>query len=128
MTALYEIVPSDSDFDFGEVKSRYTPASVGNADVEWLTLSLRAKVPGESESQLFTYPLLDNMSGGMSNDMRFAAAVAETCMCLRDSEYKGTSSYTDALALLRASDPSGDPYREEFVYLVTLLERAAKTE
>ena len=124
MTALYELVPVYSEFDFGAAVSRYTPPAVGNGDVEWLTLSLRAKVPGHQESQLYTYPLVNREFTGMSNDMRFAAAVAETCMCLRDSEYKGSSSYTNALELLRASNPSGDPYREEFVYLVTLLERA----
>ena len=124
MTALYEIVPADSDFDFGAVESRYVRPAVGNADVEWLTLNLRAKVPGQKESQLYTYPLVNQDFSGMSSDMRFAAAVAETSMCLRNSEFKGTSSFTSALELLRASNPSGDPYREEFVYLVTLLQRA----
>ena len=60
----------------------------------------------------------------MSKDMLFAAGIAETSMTLRDSDYKGSSTYAGALELLRASAPNGDPYREEFVYLVTLLERA----
>ena len=124
MTALYELVPADSDFDFGAVESRYVQPAPDNNSAEWLTVSLRAKVPGQTESQLYTYPLIAHVSEELSNDMRFAAAVAETCMCLRGSDFKGTSSYADALSLLRASQPSGDPYREEFVYLVTLLERA----
>ncbi len=124
MTALYEIVPVDSDFDFGAVESRYAPPTVSNNSAEWLSLNLRAKIPGSTESQLYTYPLLSTGKDEMSADMRFAAAVAEVCMALRSSEHSGTSSYSTALELLRSSNPSGDPYKEEFVYLVTLLERS----
>ena len=85
-------------------------------------------MPGQKESQLYTYPLTGEVSAELSADSRFAAAVAEACMCLRDSEFKGTSTYADALELLRASNPSGDTYREEFVYLITLLERAQKIQ
>ena len=128
MTALYEIVPVGSDFEFGAVESRYAQAAPADGQAEWLTLSLRAKVPGQKESQLYTYPLTGEVSAELSADSRFAAAVAEACMCLRDSEFKGTSTYADALELLRASNPSGDTYREEFVYLITLLERAQKIQ
>ncbi len=124
MTALYEIVPVDSDFDFGAVESKYTLPQPDNNSAEWLTLNLRTKIPGEAESQLYSYPLLGFGTEPLSADSLFDAAVVEVCMNLRDSEYKGTSSWSSALELLRASNPSGDPYKEEFVYLVTLLERA----
>lgn len=124
MTALYEIVPVGSEFDFGEVESKYSKQSVPDNDTEWLTLNLRAKVPGKTDSQLYTYPLAGEVKETMSADSLFAAAAAEVCMVLRNSEHIGTSSYSSALQLLRASNPSGDPYKEEFVYLVTLLERA----
>ena len=124
MTALYEIVPVDSAFEFGAVESRYSTPAARDENAEWLTLSLRAKVPGEAESQLYTYPLTGEAAAQLSADSLFAAAVAETCMCLRDSAFKGTATYAHALEMLRQSQPSGDPYREEFVYLVTLLERA----
>ena len=123
MTALYELVPVDSEFDFGAVQSRYQTAASENGGDEWLTLSIRAKVPGETESQLYTYPLTGEIAD-MSSDSRFAAAVAEIAMCLRGSEYRGTATYESALTLLRDSDPTGDPYREELVYLTTLLERS----
>ena len=56
--------------------------------------------------------------------MRFAASVAEAAMVLRNSEYKGTSTFDSALSLAR-SCPSvtGDAFKEEFVYLLTLLQR-----
>ena len=60
----------------------------------------------------------------LSDNMKFAAAVAETGMILRDSEWKGTATYDTALELLRSCrSVPGDVYKEEFVYLVNLLNR-----
>jgi len=62
----------------------------------------------------------------MGGNLRFAAAVAEAGMLLRDSEWKGSATYASALELLRAADSvTGDPYKEEFLYLLTLLERSS---
>ncbi len=48
-------------------------------------------------------------------------------MLLRESEYAGESTWQSALALARDCESvSGDPYKEEFVYLLTLLERGSK--
>ena len=132
MTVLYEIVPVGSDFDFGEVASRYQEGgdtvSDGEPNGEWLTLSIRAKEPEGEESVLYEYPLTgDALRDSLSDNTRFAAAVAEVCMLLRDSEWKGSATYASALELLRGCGAvSGDPYKEEFLYLVTLLERAEK--
>ena len=61
----------------------------------------------------------------MGDNLRFAAAVAEVGMLLRESEWKGSATYASALDLLRGcSSVNGDPYKQEFLYLVTLLERA----
>ena len=125
VTVLYELVPKDSDFDIGAVESKYQevkPAE-GSGD-ELLTLSIRAKAPDGDESQLYTYPLNQQEPGEMSDNMSFAAAVAEVGMLLRDSEWKGTATYQSALELLRGNGSlTGDPFKEEFLYLVTLLER-----
>ena len=127
MTALYEIVPADSDFDFGEVKSRYGNAQAPETDGgdDWLTISIRAKEPEGTESRLYTYPVKgDAVRETLSDNARFAAAVAEAGMLLRDSEWKGTATWAGALELARGCESvTGDPYREEFVYLLTLLER-----
>ena len=127
VTALYEIVPASSDFDFGAASSRYAPAAPdADPQAEWLTLSVRAKRPGEDASTLETFPLTGAPSETLSANMRFAAAVAETGMLLRGSEWKGDATYGSALELARGSGlVSGDPYKEEFVYLLTLLERSA---
>ena len=130
LTVMYEIVPAGSSFDIGETQSKYQKEketeTAGDAG-EMLTLSIRAKAPEGEESKLYTYPLANTEPGEMSDNLRFAAAVAEVGMLLQDSQWKGSASYTDALALLRGSKSlTGDPYKEEFLYLVTLLERAEK--
>ena len=123
VTALYEIVPVGSDFDTGSASSRYQQTAAGDGD-EWLTLSIRYKKPGQDESTLEEYPLTGDAANALSDNMRFAAAVAECGMLLRDSEFKGASSWADALDLARAcASVTGDPYKEEFVYMLTLLER-----
>ncbi len=123
MTALYEIVPADSAFDFGAAESRYQTVS-GDAEGDLLTVSIRAKEPEGTESRLYEYPVANICAAELSDNMKFAAAVTEVGMILRDSEWKGTSSYGEAAALLRScSSLTGDVYKEEFLYLVNLLAR-----
>ncbi len=128
VTAVYEIVPADSEFDFEQAESRYRTGqedkTEGNG--EMLTLSVRAKEPEGDTSRLWEYPVSAELLEGneLNDNMKFAAAVIEIAMLLRDSEWKGTSSYADALALLRdCGSVTGDSYKEEFLYLVNLLER-----
>ena len=127
MTALYEIVPADSDFEFGDAESRYTTTDTAETaeNGEMLTVSIRAKEPDGDVSKLWEYPVgTDLYSAELSDNMKFAAAVAEVGMILRDSEWKGTATYDSALELLRScGSVSGDVYKEEFVYLVNLLNR-----
>ena len=127
MTALYEIVPADSDFDFGEVSSRYqtTQAAETTADTDWLTVSIRAKEPEGDVSRLYEYPVDMEPAAVLSDNMKFAAAVTEVGMILRDSEWKGTATYDTALELLRTcGSVTGDTYKEEFLYMVNLLNRS----
>ena len=127
MTALYEIVPVGSDFEFGGTESRYQEEKEQetSGSAEWLTVSIRAKEPEGTESRLYEYPVDDSaLTETLSDNLRFAAAVAETGMLLRDSEWKGTATWGQALELVRGcASVNGDPYKEEFVYLLTLLER-----
>ena len=124
VTFLYEIVPVGSNFQIDSPQSKYQQPAAQNEIDEWLTLNIRAKKPDEQESRLWSYPLKGDPADEMSDQMKFAAAVVETGMLLRNSEFKGSSDYTTALALARSSSlVTGDPYKEEFVYMLTLLER-----
>lgn len=127
VTALYEIVPVDSAFSFNEVESKYgnvnTSMDTGVTE-DMLTVSIRAKAPDSDTSELYTYDVPFSAETEMSDNMKFAAAVVEVAMILRDSEWKGTSTYDTALELLRDCESvNGDTYKEEFLYLVNLLDR-----
>ncbi|NIP27463.1 MAG: DUF3520 domain-containing protein, partial [Phycisphaerae bacterium] len=79
---------------------------------ELLTLKLRYKRSDGNESILMEQPLLDESVplDQTSENFRFAAAVAEFGMLLRDSAFKGNASYEDVLELAQASlgeDASG---------------------
>ena len=107
--------------------SRYTatePATDLSGDM--LTVSVRAKEPAGDVSRLYETPVSASLLEGetLDDNMKFAAAVAETAMILRDSEWKGTADWAQALDLVRScGSVIGDPYKEEFLYMLTLLER-----
>ena len=131
VTALYEIVPVGSEFDPGIPGSRYAAGkeSAGEAgrEADWFTLAIRYKAPGEDASMLEEYPFRGEAAETLSDSMKWAAAVAECAMILRESEYRGTAGWDTALELARScGDTAGDPYKEEFVYLLTLLQRSAE--
>ena len=126
MTALYEIVPADSDFDFGEAGSRYQKGNTeDNNSAEWLTVAIRAKEPEGTESKLYEYPVgQEQFKETPSDNLQFAAAVVEAGMLIRNSEWKGTATWDSALELVRnCGNVTGDAYKEEFLYLLTLLQR-----
>jgi Ca-activated chloride channel family protein len=88
---------------------------------ELLTVKLRFKEPTGDKSELIEFPLKQEPKrfGAASENLRFAAAVAEFGMLLRNSQYRGgaTMSAVEEIATAASShDPSG--YRAEFVELV----------
>ena len=124
VTALYEIVPADSTFEVAQPESRYT-ISQAQDSTEWLCVNIRAKAPGSESSTLYSYPLTDeSVSQGATENLRFASAVAEVAMVLRDSPFRGTASYEEAMDILRGCESVlGDTFKEEFLYLVNQLSR-----
>ena len=65
----------------------------------------------------------------MSDNMKFAAAVAETGMLLRDSEFKGSSSYDSVVSLLDSiPDIKNDTSKLEFLLLVKKIASMAKEQ
>ena len=131
VTALYEVVPVGVGGTVpGVDKLRYQtpPPAPENLveSAEMFTLKLRYKAPDEDTSKLIEFPARD--SGGIeeaSGDFKFAAAVAEFGMLLRDSDAKGDATYDSALELATAgkgADPQG--YRAEFLNLVNAAKAA----
>ena len=126
VTALYEIVPSGSaeaDRTPGVDPLRYqsTPRPTGAPRGELLTVKLRYQRPEGGPSRLIETPVRDlgRDDRAMSDDLGFAAAVAEWGMLLRNSDYKGTSSAAQVLQMARAHRGADeDGYRTEFIQLV----------
>ncbi|ACB00840.1 MULTISPECIES: VWA domain-containing protein [Cyanophyceae] len=126
VTALYEIVPVgvDSPVELptvDDLKYQETQSNSGNFAGELLQLKLRYKPPTGDNSALITQAIANDSKplDQASPDFRFAAAVAEFGMLLRDSPYRGESSFDQVLELAQGSkgaDPEG--YRSEFIQLV----------
>ena len=126
VTALYEIVPVGSKQPLiDDLKYQPAPASSPAGTAEVLTVKLRYKEPQGSSSKLLSQALAGAPTSieNATADFRFAAAVAQFGMLLRQSEQRGTATWaaTERLANgARGSDADG--YRAELVRLVRLAE------
>ena len=122
MVALYEIVPVDSDFKIPSVASKYQEKADASESNELLTVNIRYKDPDGDVSTLAEYPVTDEMyESEMSENMSWAAGVAQAGMLMKHSEYAGTSSIDQIRETLRQIT-NADDFREEFVYLLRKLD------
>jgi Ca-activated chloride channel homolog len=131
VTALYEVVPVgaasnpaasvppvDSLKYSSNETSTFAPSTFSK---EMFTVKLRYKKPEEDKSELVERPVTDT-GGNFENapvDLKFAAAVAEFGMILRDSEYKGNGTFAAVLEWAqegKGTDANG--YRAGFIELV----------
>lgn len=132
VTALYEIVPVDSKEQFaGADELQYQQVTIKSSN-DLLTVKLRYKEPKEDASKLITKTVTGSEKDSQpSENLAFASAVAEFGLLLRDSQYKGDSSYQDVLARARAAKgKDADGYRAEFIKLAEIAELlgSAKTK
>ena len=126
VTALYEIIPAGvkSEFlkDVDPLKyqkpGKRIPSSMSD---EMLTIKFRYKAPDKDNSELITHIVADKDTdiNNTSDNFRFATSVADFAMLLRNSEFKGKSSYEQVLSMANASlGKDSEGYRKEFVTLV----------
>jgi Ca-activated chloride channel homolog len=132
VTALYEIIPAGIESDFLEDADPLKYQATNDNEMsntrfsnELLTIKFRYKAPSKEKSELITYTVKDESTSfaKTSNNFRFATAVANFAMLLRNSEYKGNSSYTKVLNMANAtvgSDVEG--YRKECIELIKTAE------
>ncbi len=112
MTALYEIIP--------------TRKAAATQPAEMLTATVTYSDPVRAGRRVIEATGEDRATPlpRTTADFRFAAAVAEFGLVLRDSDYKGNATYASVLdRALLAAGPDEAGYRQEFVKLV----RKAKT-
>ncbi len=135
VTALYEYRPASASGTLIEPLRYQTEAKSDPADKadEIAFLKIRYKLPDEDVSKLITNPIGKNAVKDkitdVSNDTRFAAAVAGFGEILKGGKYTGTYSLDDVLALA-ASARGNDPYnyRGSFLELVRLAKSAGAME
>lgn len=125
VTVLYEIARMDSAFEMPEIESRYGQSQTadygqGHDENEWLAVNIRYKEPNGIRSKLLTYLVDDDMfCDEMSENMSFAAGVAQFGMILRGSEFLGSTTLEEVISRLK-SLPSveTDEYKMELVYIM----------
>ena len=125
VTALYEIALKDSEQEIPEVESKYSAkAGAGSADdtigSEYLTVNIRYKEPDGDKSTLLSRAVdAENVKDAMSENLSWAAGVAQAGMLIRKSEYAGTSTMDSVIERLSALDVvKTDEYRSEFIELM----------
>lgn len=123
VTALYELVPAGSGNEGQSVDPLRYQKVVKESDnsSEYLTIKIRYKNPSSGTSQLLEKPVSGRIRDieEASVNLKFAAGVAEFGMLLRDSEFKGSSTFTGAAALAKsAKGDDEDGYRSELVRLI----------
>ena len=131
VTALYEVVPvgaaanpaaSVPPVDPLKYSSNERSTSAqSTSSSEMLTVKLRYKKPDGNRSELVERAVTDAPGNfeDASADLKFAAAVAEFGMILRDSEYKGNGTFATVLEWAeegKGTDANG--YRSGFIELV----------
>ncbi|CAG5068631.1 hypothetical protein DYBT9623_01363 [Dyadobacter sp. CECT 9623] len=127
VTAIYEIVPAGIQHAYlpktDDLKYQKTNISDLGKTEEMLTIKVRYKKPDKNESVLFDLPV-KNASKSLqasSENVRFASAVAQFGLLLRNSEFKGNASYANVINLAKgAFGKDEEGYRSEFVKLVKI--------
>jgi Ca-activated chloride channel family protein len=123
---LYEIIPVGLQSDFlKQVDTlKYQTAEKFSATTfagEIMTLKMRYKQPDDSISKLMTVAVADEQKQIQftSANFRFAAAVAEFGMLLRNSSFKQQASYKEVISMAEnALGIDKEGYRKEFLQLV----------
>lgn len=125
VTVLYEIAKVDSAYEIPQVETRYGQPQGKKEEPsldedEWLTVNVRYKAPDGAVSKRLTYPVTDAaFHPTMSENMSFAAGVAQFGMTLRNSPYLGSTKLSDVLLRLKALlSVATDDYKEELLYLM----------
>lgn len=133
VTALYEIIPVGVESEFMDDVDplKYQKPAKGQKTTlknEIMTIKFRYKEPDADESKLIVHPLVDTKIplDHTSENFRFATAVAQFGMLLRNSDFKGNATYEKVIRQANAAigtDKEG--YRSEFIRLVQSVQSLA---
>jgi Ca-activated chloride channel homolog len=126
VTAFYEIIPVGVKSQYlksiDNLKYQKTEKIIAETfNNEILTVKLRYKSPNENTSKLMEKVIDDKQKyfNTSSENFRFAAAVAEFGLILRNSDYKGEANYDQLIKLAKnAKGQDDEGYRAEFIKMV----------
>jgi len=125
VTALYELVPAKGATTDGLRYQKQVKEGFAN-ELAFLKIRYKDPVVKDAKSVEESTPIpftLTDLSQ-TDDDYRFAAAVAEWGMLLRNSKYKAKSSYKQVIDLAKnATGKDEEGYRKEFIRLVELSEK-----
>jgi Ca-activated chloride channel family protein len=123
VTAIYEITPVGSGAELVDPLRYGAETEASAAGDEIAFLKMRYKLPESDVSQLIEQPVTPSVVyadiGSVSDDMRFAAAVAAFGQKLKGSDYATAMTWAQIADLARSGrgeDESG--YRTEFIQLI----------
>jgi Ca-activated chloride channel family protein len=128
VTALYEIIPANSKEEvpgIDELEYQKTKI-VESPDI--MTLKLRYKEPDGTTSKLIKQKVSESdFKNSLSDNFKWATAVTEFGLLLRDSKFKANANFAHILETAqntKGNDPDG--YRAEFIKLVKTAELLKK--
>ena len=129
VTALYEIIPTgvESSFIARVDDLKYQKTSIRQAvdqSDDLLTIKLRYKKPDAVQSQLIEQAIPDHSQdpANASENFRWAAAVAQFGLLLRESKYRGDANYQSAIEfaqVAKGEDLHG--YRQEMIRMMVTM-------
>ena len=129
VTALYELIPTDVKNSYigvvDKLKYQKNQNTSSASSDELLTIKLRYKQPDATISQKIERAILDQSVpiSQTSDNYRFAAAVAEFGLLLRNSKYQSQATYQQAISMAKQSkgkDSNG--YRTELIKMMEAVE------
>ena len=136
VTAIYEIIPVGvkssiiGTVDPLKYQNNDKP-NLGSKNGELATVKFRYKDPKSDKSELQQTVVKDAPKAfdSISEDFRFATAVAEFGMLLRNSDYKQNSSFSSLIARAKAAKGKDDEgYRAEFIRMAENSKSIVDTE
>ena len=120
-TVVYEVVTNDSAMDIPVPELKYEEQAKDGNSTDWLTAKIRYKPQDGSDVKEQELSVgRGSWSDDPGADWRYAAAVTEFGMLLRNSKYRGMSDYNSVRGLV---DKTEDPLRTEFLKLVDMAEQ-----
>ena len=122
VTVFYEIALKGSGaiddlvFQDNDNSDSTPPAS------DWMYVKTRYKLPDENESRLMTLMAGEyDFTSYPDDDFKFASAVTEFALILKNSQYKGDASFSNLIERARSSrGKDNDGYRSQFLQLAEL--------